>query len=213
MNNEQESPRVTETDNEQFKAANQFPEEQPQTVSSSQPPVNSSPKKSSFFKKLALSALALALLGLAAGGAFFMQQEKIDELEATKVSLNTEVADLASTDYELPAGTVPAGDCVPGMGIHNLVKGGDTEYGPFVLTSKSGKVLGMEFMISDDMFKKIPNANPPVSIIPADSPMYGWKYNHTEFSQLVDGHPQFERNHIDVHMYTVDKQAVMDACK
>lgn len=161
--------------------------------------------------KLVMMLVIIVVVALASSGVtYILTNNARHKSEAT---LNKQIASLQSTDYPLPAGAVKVSECVPSMGMHYKLKNSDPLYGPFVLVSKKGKVLGMEYMAAPNMYTNIPNTDPPVSLIEKYSPLFGWKFDHAEFSHLPKGHQGLPIDHIDVHLYTVSFQEEANACK
>jgi hypothetical protein len=168
------------------------------------------PKRSKvnlFFVGLLLVAVVVAS---AAALNFRSQANKAKlDAEAIKSQLNTAQA----TTHDLPPDAVKLSECIPNMGYHYLPKGADPLYGPLLLVNKAGRVIGVEYMASDDMYTAIPNTDPAVAVLLKDSPMYGWRFDHTEFSQALNGHEGFEKKHVDVHNYTVSLEEQKQACQ
>lgn len=186
----------------------------PPTVEQSAPEPSQPPKsKKGPLKVLALVLLVVIVAVLAAGAAYAVEHKKVNDLQSAQALVNSQLVALKSTDYKLPAGAVQVSQCIPSQGFHNIIKGSDKEYGPFILTNMQHKVIGLEYMAAPDMYTPIPGTNPPVAVIMKNSPMLGWKFDHAEFDQLPKGHPGLERSHIDVHMFTVSRQQEQDACK
>ena len=164
-------------------------------------------------KKLGVMLLLLVLL-LAIPAALYagntMSTQKSDKKVA---ALNSQIALLQASEHDLPAGAFKVSDCIPNMGAHYLTKTSDKEYGPFLLVNKQQKVIGIEYMFDSTMYTAIPKTDPPVEVITKDSPMYGWKYDHSDVSHMSKGHEGLLRDHIDIHMYTVTKEQQKNACK
>ena len=159
--------------------------------------------------RILLVVLVILLIGGAAAVGYNLSNNKAKKETAT---LNSQLAVLKSNSHELPAGAVKVSDCIPNMGAHYLPKASDPEYGPFVLVNKAGKVIGLEYMASKDMYTAIPNTNPPVELIMKDSPLSGWKFDHIEFSHLPKGHEGLLIDHIDVHLFTVTPKQQKQSC-
>jgi hypothetical protein len=176
-------------------------------------PSQSTKSSKGILKTIALVLFVVIVAVLAAGAAYAVEHKKVNDLQSAQALVSSQLVALKSTDYKLPAGSTVVSPCIPSQGFHNLLKGGDKEYGPFVLTNMKHKVIGLEYMAAPDMYTPIPGTNPPVAVIMKNSSMMGWKFDHAEFDQLPKGHPGLERSHIDVHMSTVSRQQEQDACK
>jgi len=175
-----------------------------------QPPVVTAPHAKGMIGKSVLVLLVAILCIIVAGvGGYAYANNKAKTSEA---GLNSQIAGLQSNSHQLPAGSTKVSDCIPDMGFHYLPKGSDPLYGPFVLVNKEGKVIGLEYMASADMYTPIPNTNPPVQLIEKNSPLFGWKFDHIEFSHLPLGHEGFMRDHIDIHLFTVTADQEKQAC-
>lgn len=173
------------------------------------PPQSSpSPKKSS----LLLPVLLLVGFVLIVAAAFVGYSVSKNKADKDVSKLNSQITSLKSNEHELPAGAIKVSECIPNMGSHYLPKDADPEYGPFVLVTKAGKVIGLEYMASQDMYTAIPKTDPPVQLITKGSPLYGWKFDHTEFSHLPKGHEGLLRDHTDVHLFTVSADEVKKSC-
>lgn len=168
-------------------------------------------KKSSSKKvvKMLIILVLVLCIPLAAFGGYTMSKQKSDK---TVASLNGQIAVLNSNEHDVPAGAVKVSDCVPNMGAHYVTKTSDSRYGPFLLVNKKNKVIGVEYMVSKDMYTAIPKTDPPVELVTKDSPMYGWKFDHAEVSHLPLGHEGLLVDHVDVHIYTVTAAQQKNAC-
>ncbi len=183
-------------------------QEQVSSTQTSQRPNN--PKKpNNSLKAIGLVLFVIVVAGAAAFGGYTKSDNKAKKSDAL---LQSQITALKSTDYKLPAGAFKVSDCIPGMGSHYALKTGDKEYGPFVLVNKQGNVIGSEYMAGTEMFTAIPNTKPPVSLIAKNSPMFGWKYDHTVISHLPQGHEGYLKDHIDVHLFTVSEDQVSKSC-
>lgn len=131
-----------------------------------------------------------------------------DEVTTLKKSLSVAKA----TTHDLPADAIKVSECIPNMGYHYLPAGADKIYGPFLLVSKVGRVIGVEYMFDNTMMTPIPKVVPPVELILKDSPMYGWTFDHTEMSHAPQGHDGFLKDHNDIHNYTVTPEIQKQAC-
>lgn len=179
-------------------------------VSNATPPAPAAPRKASKAKLVLLLLLIIILCasGTGVGGYLFSNNKaKKDEL-----TLNNQIAVINADIHTLPAGATKVSDCIPGMGIHYLPKTSDPIYGPFILTNKEGKVIAMEYMVSKDMYTPIPNTNPPVELVEKNSSLFGWKFDHIEFSHLPKGHEGYMVDHNDIHLYTVTADQEKKAC-
>jgi hypothetical protein len=152
-------------------------------------------------------AVVMATVG-ALGGYSFANSNSQEEINKLKV----QIAAHEVTTHELPEGAIKVSECIPNMGAHYMPKGADPQYGPFLLVSKANKVIGMEYMVSDDMYTAIPGIEPPVEILPKESSLSGWKFDHLEFSRAPEGHEGFLEDHIDLHLYTVTPEQKKQAC-
>jgi hypothetical protein len=204
MNNDSESSSTPSQDN--------IPATPPAdaTPSTTPPPAPANIGSKNPVKLLIVLLVVLVVAGASSGATYMLAASGRHKSEK---ALKKEIAALNSTDYKLPAGSTQLGDCVPSMGVHHMLKDSDPEYGPFIVTNKQGKVIGIEYMAAADMYTNIPNTDPPVQLVEKNSPVYGWKIDHIEVSHLPKGHPGLERDHIDVHLYTVDMEEEMNACK
>lgn len=186
------------------------PPQAPVEVPPSTPPVVTAPHAGAMRGKSLLIVLVTVLCVIFAGvGGYAYANNKAKTNEA---GLHTQITSLQSNAHQLPAGSTKVSDCIPDMGFHYLPKGSDPLYGPFVLVNKEGKVIGLEYMASADMYIPIPNTNPPVQLIEKNSPLFGWKFDHIEFSHLPLGHEGFMRDHIDIHLFTVTTTQENNAC-
>lgn len=116
------------------------------------------------------------------------------------------------TEHDLPSDAVKLTECIPNMGYHYLAKDADPIYGPFYLVNKAGKIIGIEYMYSNDMLTAIPESRIPISVLQKDSPLYNWKYDHTEISRTLQGHEGFNIDHYDVHNYTIAAEEQKKVC-
>lgn len=170
------------------------------------------PPKKSGLKKIILLVISLLLIAgaAAAAGYYYMQaqeaQDEITKLKAEKVAA-------ASGLHDLPADAVKVSECVPNMGYHYLAKDADPIYGPFLLVNKSGKVIGVEYMYDQTMLQPIPNLKPPIEVLPKNTPLYNWTYDHGEISRANEGHDGFLLDHYDFHAYTVNTEIRAQACQ
>ncbi len=169
---------------------------------------SASPRKSSLLPWLI--SLALLIAAAAAVAYFSMASDKAKKESA---SLNTQITALKDNTHDLPADAVKLSECIPNMGFHYVPKGGDPIYGPIYTVNKAGKITGVEYMFSNDMFTAIPNTIVPVSVVTKDSPMYDWKYNHVDVSHTPEGHHGYLVDHKDIHMYTVTPEERKLACQ
>jgi len=129
--------------------------------------------------------------------------------------LKSRVAMLDSDVHDLPEGAVKLSECVPNMGFHYLEQGADPKFGPFLLVSTKGKVIGSEYMFNNSMLTKIPDAQIPLEVLLTNGPvlLHDWQYNSIDFSRATAGHPGFEDDHYDVHLYTVNPEEQKRACE
>lgn len=163
-------------------------------------------------KKLGIMVLLFVFV-LAIPAAVFAGNKMSTQKSDKKIaSLNSQIALLQANEHDLPAGAIKVSDCIPNMGAHYVTKTSDSRYGPFLLVSKKNKVLGIEYMVSKDMYTAIPATNPPVEVVTKDSPMYGWKFDHSEVSHMPKGHEGLEVDHVDVHLYTATQAQRKLAC-
>jgi len=155
---------------------------------------------------------AVILILLAVAGYLFLQNS---DGKAAIDSLQSQVATLDSNTHDLPEGAVKVSECIPNMGFHYLTEGSDPRFGPYYLVSNEGKIIGFEFMFSDDMFTTIPDAGIPLDLLITDGPLNlnDWQYNSIDFSIATAGHPGFEEPHTDVHLYTVTPEEQKLACQ
>ncbi|MBA2279480.1 hypothetical protein H0V99_03530 [Candidatus Saccharibacteria bacterium] len=158
---------------------------------------------------LLILVLLVLLVPIAAITGYKMSDQKAKKDIAV---INNQLAVLQSNAHELPEGAFKVSDCIPNMGSHYLTPTSDPEYGPFYLVSKAGKVIGVEYMASEDMYTAIPETDPPVELITKDSPLFGWKFDHTEVSHMKEGHEGLLEDHVDVHYYTVNPEQQSQAC-
>ncbi len=189
-----------------------MPESTPEpTVATPPPPAATPVVKTPSKKRRILTVILLILLSIAVGAAaYFGITTSRAKQDAAK--LKEQLTELETTTHDIPEGAILVSECVPNMGHHYLAEGGDEKYGPFYLVSKSGRVIGIEYMFSQDMLTAIPNVTPAVEVMIKDSPMNNWKFDHTEMSRAPEGHPGFEEDHIDVHNYTVTPEQRKLAC-
>ncbi len=159
-----------------------------------------------------LGLLVVVAVLCAAGAGFGGYTVSNNKAKKDKTALSNKIATLQQNTHELPADAVKVSECIPNMGAHYLPKGADSTYGPFMMVNKDGRVIGIEYMVSQDMYIPIPKTEPPVELIEKNSPMYGWGYDHTELSHLPKGHEGFLKNHTDVHLYTVTPDQQKNAC-
>ncbi len=176
-------------------------------------PKMDAPKKSSSKKMMIIIIVMIAVVLGLAGAAYGGYSSWKSKADKTAVELYKKIALLEADEHDLPEGTTQITACVPNMGSHRLVKGGDPEYGPFLLVTKQNKVVGVEYMVVTDMYTKIPNTNPPAEIIDKASPMYGWKFDHAKVSHLPQGHVGNLHEHTDIHLYTESAEKLKNACK
>lgn len=159
-----------------------------------------------------LTLLAFVLMVISGASAYAYRGQLVNKQQSELTSLHGQVNDLQKDTYDLPASAIKVSDCIPSMGSHYLVANGDKEYGPFYLVAKNKKVIGIEYMAASSMYTKIPDSPIPLEILTKNSPTFGLKIDHTEFSHLSKGHEGFEKDHIDVHLYTVKPEQVKAAC-
>ncbi|MDB5182973.1 MAG: hypothetical protein JWO47_757 [Candidatus Saccharibacteria bacterium] len=175
-------------------------------------PSSMAPKKSSKKMMVMMLAVLLAVVLVAAAG-FAGYKASASKGDKKAAELNSKIALLESNEHSVPSTAIKVSECVPNMGAHYMAtKDADPEYGPFLLVTKSNKVIGVEYMASSDMYTKIPNTDPPVEVITKNSPMYGWKFDHAEVSHLPKGHEGLLEDHIDIHLYTVNSDQQKQAC-
>ena len=182
-----------------------------------QPTADAPKPKENMLKKLPLKKVGMIVAALllvlaipaSAYAGYTNSKQKSDKKIA---ALNTQIATLESGEHELPEGAIKVSDCIPNMGYHYITKTSDKEYGPFLLVTKKNKVIGVEYMADKDMYTAIPKTDPPVEVVLKNSPMFGWKFDHTEFSHAPKGHEGLLVDHIDVHNYTVTADQQKQAC-
>jgi hypothetical protein len=160
-------------------------------------------------KSILLFIFVIALIAVAGIGGYILADSKAKKETGT---LKSQITALESNVHELPADAIKVSECIPNMGAHYLPKDSDPQYGPFLLVNKANKVIGVEFMASQDMYTAIPGTEPPVSVLTKNSPLYGWKFDHLELSHTPEGHPGFLEDHIDAHLYTVTREEQKQAC-
>lgn len=157
--------------------------------------------------------LLVFLLLISAAIAMAMNyKQKNADAEKQVTALKAQLVVSKDNTHDLPEGAIKVSECIPNMGFHYVDKKSDPVYGPFLLVSKAGRVIGVEYMFNEEMFTAIPKTVPPVEVLLKDSPMYGWKFDHTEMSHLPQGHEGFLKDHIDVHNYTVTADQQKQAC-
>lgn len=130
-------------------------------------------------------------------------------------ALRSELEEVTADIHKLPPDAEKVSECVPNMGYHYLEKGGSVEFGPFFLVNKAGDVIGLEFMYSNDMFTAIPSQQVAIEVIKSESGLQlnDWQFTRMEISRLPQGHPLFERDHVDIHLYTVSAEVQAKACE
>lgn len=159
---------------------------------------------------IVMSVLLVFAIG-AAGFFAFTSSSANSDVQA----LENEVAALSATTHELPDSAIKLSECVPNMGFHYLIEGGDPKFGPFYLVNKAGEVIGVEFKYIDDSFTEIPESPIPLAIINPGDPLdlYNWTYEQLEISRALEGHEGFLEDHIDIHAYTVTTEVQAQACQ
>lgn len=164
------------------------------------------------FGKILCFFVILLLLGLA--GSTTVLALSLKEANQNNTELEAEKTAMDANDHELPDGAIKVSECVPNMGFHYLPKDADPLFGPFLLVSKAGRLIGYEYMFSEDMFESIP-AEIPLEIIKTKGPILlnDWDYNSIDISRAPAGHPGFEKSHIDIHLYTVTPDIQQKACE
>lgn len=190
-----------------------------QTQTTGTPPQNTS-KMGSFMgsmagkKKLIFLVVGIALmLSIIAVAVYFALAASKANKDAT--ALKADLAMATAKTHELPSSAQKVSECVPNMGYHYLFEGGTVEFGPFYLVNTRGEVIGLEFMYSNDMFTPIPGQEIPVEVIMAEGglSLNQWQFDKMEISHLPQGHPSFERDHVDIHLYTVSQEEQARACE
>jgi len=199
MNSESTSPESKTIETQSGSAATVLP---PTTM-------GPKPKKS---PRLAIWLAAILLVVASGIGGYMARGGTVATQKDELATLRAQVTDLQKTMYTLPASAMKVSDCIPNMGFHYVAKGADKEYGPFYLVTKSKKVIGIEYMAAVSMYTKIPDAPGGLEILQKDSPAFGMKFDHIEFSHMPHGHEGLEEDHIDMHMYTVGPDVVKNAC-
>ncbi len=175
------------------------------------------PTGASHSRLLMLVALVLVTLVAVGAAVYFAlaQNNARDEVS----SLEGQVASLDSNYHELPEGAIEVSECVPNMGHHYLPQGADPKFGPYVLVSSKGKVIGYEYMFNEAMMTPIPGIEEqsgfPIDILLTDGPVLlnDWQYNSVEFSRSPAGHIGFEEPHYDIHLYTVNPDEQKASCE
>lgn len=167
--------------------------------------------KKKFIVVIIIAAVIAILVAVAAYFALdsISSQNEVAKLEAT-------VAEISATTHPLPDDAFQVSECVPNMGFHYVTKGGDPRFGPFLLVSKQGEIIGYEYMFSDDMFEALPSPEIALEILKDDlgiQDLSGWVYHTIEVSKAPEGHPGFETPHTDIHLYTVPPEVQARACQ
>lgn len=164
-------------------------------------------------KKIAFGLFGMALL-IAFGSVvyFAMGQKKANDEVA---SLKARIQEIDSNVHDIPEGAIKLSECVPNMGFHYMEQGVDPKFGPLILVNTKGKVIGYEYMFNDSMLTEIPDAGIPLEVLLTNGPVLlnDWQYNSIDFSRATAGHPGFEDDHFDVHLYTVDPEEQKRACE
>lgn len=167
-------------------------------------------KHSGASKNILLFIIVIILVAVSAFGGYSIADGRAQK-ESEK--LRAQIADLQANTHDLPTGAIKVSECIPNMGAHYVTSNSDPKYGPFLLVNKANRVIGVEYMVSTDMYTPIPGLDPPIEILRKDSSVYGWKFDHLEFSRAPEGHEGFLEDHIDLHLYTVTPEQQKDACK
>ena len=177
-----------------------------QSASVPQPP--SLPKQN---KKFVVIILAVICLVLAAATAYLAMS--YNTAKKDKDTLQSQIDKLDADAHELPEGAIKVSECVPNMGYHYIDKDGDPQLGPFYLVSKQGEVIGLEFMFNKDMMTTIPNAEIALEVVTAGpQDLNDWQFKNIEISRAPEGHPGFEEDHYDLHLYTVTPEVQAQSC-
>jgi len=190
----------------------------PQTNASSAGPAHEKrhmglPKLSISRKSIGLFLIIVILLASLGSSVYFAIGQKNAKKEID--SLNQKIASLDANTHDLPEGAVKLSECVPNMGFHYLEQGADPKFGPLTLVSNKGKVIGYEYMFNNSMLTKVPDAEIPLEVLLTNGPvlLHDYQYNSIDFSRATAGHPGFEDDHYDVHLYTVDPEVQKQACE
>ena len=182
------------------------------SVTAAPGPVSGSGDKK--FGMMQIIMFAVLVLAIAVAAYFAVANKNSSDKVA---NLEADVATLGATTHELPASAVKVSECVPNMGFHYLFENGNVQFGPFYLVNKAGEVIGLEYMFSNEMFTDIPNPELPLELILFDGSsslsLNDWKFSNLEISHLPEGHPEFEEDHYDVHLYTVSPEMQAAACE
>lgn len=183
------------------------------TITPAQHGVPRMPEKPTDKKKSILFVVLAALFAVSTALAIFFgldsrsARSEISELQA-------KVADLDKNEHELPEGLIKVTECIPNMGFHYIDPNNDPRLGPIYLVSNDGKLIGYEFMFDASMMTFIPNQEIALEVLLTDGPidLHDWQYNSIEFSRSPEGHPGYEQDHFDVHLYTVTSEVQAQAC-
>lgn len=164
-------------------------------------------------RTLGLALMLFALLLSIGSSAYFAlgQRSAKNELASLKQKLEAMDANV----HDLPEGAIKLSECVPNMGFHYIEQGADPKFGPLLLVNTKGKVIGFEYMFNESMLTEIPDAGIPLEVLLTNGPVLlkDWQYNSIDFSRATAGHPGFEDDHYDVHLYTVDPEEQKRACE
>lgn len=167
------------------------------------------------FSRKSVGVLLILLVLLASLGStiYFALGQRSAKKEVA--SLQSELSRINADTHDLPEGAVKLSECVPNMGFHYIEQGADPKFGPLLLVSTKGKVIGYEYMFNNSMLTKIPDAEIPLEVLLTNGPVLlnDWQYNSIDFSRATAGHPGFEDDHYDVHLYTVNPEEQKRACE
>lgn len=164
-------------------------------------------------KSFGLALMLFALLISLGSSVYFALGQRSAKNELS--SLTQKITAMDANEHDLPAGAIKLSECVPNMGFHYMEQGVDPKFGPLLLVSTKGKVIGYEYMFNESMLTKIPDADIPLEVLLTNGPVLlnDWQYNSIDFSRATAGHPGFEDDHYDVHLYTVDPEEQKRACE
>ena len=108
----------------------------------------------------------------------------------------------------LPKDAVKLSESVTAMGEH-WARPQDMPVGPIYLVYK-GKVIGIEFMVSQELMKNMTTPDEGTFLELAGLPVNTY-VDHMDIEFMPHGHPSYEVPHYDVHLYFIsvaEQQAI-----
>lgn len=118
-----------------------------------------------------------------------------------------------ASDIDLPAGVVQLSPVIPMMGAH-WANPAELPLGPIYLLTDDGKLLGIEYMYSEDMLEELTIPTPEGDFsflalggLPLSMPDIGFEKipAYLDVGLMPQGHDGFEVEHWDIHVYFVSQ--------